>query len=204
MDARLLAAAALLVATPAGAQRSMGAIPASNPGDWFSPDNYPKEAIRAVRQGRVVVRLGIDSTGAVATCSVRTSSGTTTLDEGTCAIAREHGRFNPATDGKGRPIAGTYLLPVNWKLPDMPPAAVDLGTMPLRRTQAREVFLNAAGVVTSCRVLENEPDDGKGTPAMVCPAEQIGRQEVPIERDGKPVAYKVVQRITTEIIPTQP
>ena len=200
---RSLLAAALLVAGPAGAQRSIKAFPAGDPGDWFGPDNYPKEAIRTNRQGRVVVALGIDSTGSVATCAVRVSSGTTALDESTCAAAREHGRFNPATDGKGRPIASTYILPVLWTLPGTP-SAVDLAIVPARRVQASETFFNAAGVVTSCRVIENEPADGQGTPAMACPAAQIGEQQVPMTRDGKPVAYKVVQRLTTEVVSTEP
>ena len=191
--------AAMLVG-PAAAQRSMGAIPAGNPADWFGPDNYPKEAIRTNRQGRVVVALGIDSAGMVATCSVKTSSGTAALDEGTCAVAREHGRFNPATDRKGRPIAGTYVMPVAWKLPDTPPDAVDVATLPAMRTQAIEMFFNAAGVLTSCRLVKDEPADGKAGPA--CPAQQIGRQATPMIRDGRPVAYKVSQQMTTTIVAT--
>ena len=193
---------AAMLAGPAAAQRSMGAIPAGSPADWFGPDNYPPEAIRTNRQGRVVVTLGIDSAGAVATCAVKVSSGTAALDEGTCAVAREHGRFNPATDGKGRPIAGTYVMPVAWKLPDTPPEAVDLATLPPLRTQAIEMFFNAAGVLTSCRLVKDEPADGKGGPA--CPAQQIGRQVTPMTRNGRPVGYKVTQQMTTAVVATDP
>ena len=195
----------LVLAMPAmaaAAPRGMNPVPHGNPGDWFDADSYPPAAIRAERQGRVVVALGIDSAGAVATCVVKVSSGTAALDEGTCAIARERGRFDPATDGKGRPTAGEYLMPVRWALPDTPPPSLDLTSFPARRTQAVEIFFNAAGVVTSCRVIEDTPVDDKGNSAMLCPSTQIGRQQVPMTRDGKPVAYKVVQRMITEVTPS--
>lgn len=193
---------ALVLATPCAAQRSMKAVPHGDPAEWFGPDSYPPEAIRAERQGRVIIALGIDSAGAVATCAVKLSSGTAVLDDGTCAIARERGRFDPATDRKGRPIAGEYLMPVRWLLPSTPPPSVDLASLPAKRTQAMEVFFNAAGVLTSCRVIENQPADDKGTAGESCPSSRIGRQEVPVVRNGKPVAYKIVQRITTEVTPT--
>ena len=87
-----------------------------NPGLAFSQDNYPAEALRRSEQGRVVTTLLIDATGAVADCSVTTSSGSSALDEATCRIARKRVRYEPARDAEGNAIASSVTLPVRWAI----------------------------------------------------------------------------------------
>lgn len=92
--------------------------PRGDPAVYFGPDQYPLDAIRAEEQGRVVAVLRLDATGTPRACTVRVSSGSRSLDAGTCAIALRDVVFIPARDHEGRAIASTYVLPVRWVLPD--------------------------------------------------------------------------------------
>ena len=198
----MMAAATLALAGAAQAQRSMGTMPVGDPAGWFGPESYPPEAIRANRQGRVLVRLDIDAAGAVAACTVTESSGTAALDEGTCALARERGRFNPAIDQDGKPIASQYTLPVRWVLPaaaTRPPA--DIASMPPHLAMAAELRVGVDGRVFACKVLERAPEGRAGDP---CPARVIGELRGVLTRGGEPIAYRVVQRLSVEIAADQP
>jgi len=88
-----------------------------NPGQFFSDDAYPSEAIRAGAQGRVVARLTVGVDGRVTACTVTTSSGNSALDDTTCRIARSRVRYTPAKDENGQPTVSTATLPVKWVLP---------------------------------------------------------------------------------------
>jgi len=90
---------------------------AGNPGDWFDQNSYPKEAIRAGAQGRVVVDIVIDERGVLSQCSVFVSAGNAALDQATCDLAMKKARFTPARDTTGRAISSKARLPVRWVLP---------------------------------------------------------------------------------------
>ncbi|WP_294338964.1 energy transducer TonB [uncultured Sphingomonas sp.] len=113
-----------------------------NPGEWFSPENYPPEARRRGIEGRVLALMKIDATGAVVDCIVTKSSGSSLLDEGTCSVVRTKGRFTPATDRRGRPIASDYPLAVKWALED-----ADLS----EGKQVVEVDVSESGNPVMCR-----------------------------------------------------
>ena len=55
----------------------------TSPANWFPLSAYPAEAKRKGEQGRVVVKLAIDSTGTPTACTVVSSSGSAVLDEAT-------------------------------------------------------------------------------------------------------------------------
>lgn len=78
--------------------------------------DYPREAVHARWEGRVVVRLAIDSGGDVESCDVVATSRVPVLDGTTCRIARTRFRFEPALDAAGAPIRATYVQYVNWAL----------------------------------------------------------------------------------------
>jgi TonB family protein len=88
-----------------------------NPARFFGPSEYPREAIRAQAQGRVVTIEAVDANGAVADCWVVVSSGSKVLDDKTCAIARRSMHFSPARDKDGNAVPSHYILPVRWVLP---------------------------------------------------------------------------------------
>jgi TonB family protein len=80
--------------------------------------DYPSGAIRAGEQGSTRIRLDIAAYGGVTNCTIAQSSGSELLDITTCAIARERFKFEPARNGRGERVAGTYSQSVRWVLPE--------------------------------------------------------------------------------------
>jgi protein TonB len=78
--------------------------------------NYPTRAAREGREGRVGVRVTINSEGRVAGCSVTSSSGSPDLDEAACEGMSRYARFNPALDAAGNPTSGTYSTAIVYRL----------------------------------------------------------------------------------------
>jgi len=70
---------------------------------WWTPSNYPPEAIRANEQGLVDVEFEITATGKPANCAVVKSSGYPVLDESACKELLKRARFRPALDDQGSP-----------------------------------------------------------------------------------------------------
>lgn len=94
-----------------------GVAPVGNQGDWFPRDAYPAAARRAGAEGRVSVSVDVGEKGRVTACRVTASSGSEELDAATCRLASRNGRFRPALDANGQPVAATYALRnVRWVL----------------------------------------------------------------------------------------
>lgn len=82
---------------------------------WLRAENYPEKALRANESGEVRVLISIERTGKPVACRVVLSSGSTSLDEGTCALTMRKGQFDPAAaDG---PETRYLLYPILWVLP---------------------------------------------------------------------------------------
>ncbi|KRA83821.1 hypothetical protein ASD76_07340 [Altererythrobacter sp. Root672] len=62
--------------------------------------------------------LIIGSNGRVSACDVVRSSGNSQLDEATCRLITRRARFDPATDGSGAKIIGSFSGTVLWQIPD--------------------------------------------------------------------------------------
>jgi protein TonB len=94
-----------------------GATPKGNPGNWANSNDYPSRALREEKEGvtRFTVQVGAD--GRVTSCTVTGSSGTPELDSTTCSLIQRRARFNPATDGEGRPVPDTWSSSVRWQIP---------------------------------------------------------------------------------------
>lgn len=92
------------------------------PGDiqraFGDPNHYPDDARDRGDQGTSAVSLSITPTGRVAGCRLQVSSGSASLDNATCKIARRVLRFDPARNSSGKPIASNFTLRVRWQLPD--------------------------------------------------------------------------------------
>lgn len=82
-----------------------------------SPDDYPAVALREGRSGTTSFSMTIGPDGRATDCRISQSSGSADLDNATCRIMRVRARFNPATDGAGEPISGTYSNRIRWALP---------------------------------------------------------------------------------------
>jgi protein TonB len=97
--------------TPKGAQ------PRGNPGSWATTDDYPSRALREEKEGVTRFTVQVSPEGRVTSCSVTGSSGTPELDDAACRAITRRARFNPATNGEGQPVAGTYSNSVRWQIP---------------------------------------------------------------------------------------
>jgi TonB family protein len=78
---------------------------------WFTPDDFPNEAIRAGSQGRVVVNFDIGIDGRVTNCVVAQAARDSRLNKVPCSVLERRARFKPATDAAGNPVAtrGTWV-----------------------------------------------------------------------------------------------
>lgn len=76
-------------------------------------EDYPKRARRAGDEGTTVLNLQVDASGLVG-CTTARSSGSPLLDEKSCQLYRERGRFE--LRGTLGPV--TIQAPVTWMLVD--------------------------------------------------------------------------------------
>lgn len=109
-----------LAIAPAGATAKDKSEPAhvvGNPAGLFDPSAYPPEAIKAGEQGRTVVNIAVGARAMATGCTTITSSGSTSLDARTCAIAMTSLHFAAARDSRGRAVAGNVTFKVRWVLP---------------------------------------------------------------------------------------
>lgn len=103
--------------TPTPADLARGASARGNVGTWFPQDAYPAQALRAGAEGRVSVSLSVSSTGKVTDCRIVSGTGNAALDAATCRLAIRNGRFEPARDAAGNPMATQMRLPpVVWRI----------------------------------------------------------------------------------------
>lgn len=93
------------------------ARPRGDPGSWVSTDDYPSASLRLGEQGTVRFEVAVGLDGRVSDCRVTTSSGSADLDAATCKHVSRRARFEPATDGTGARVAGTYKGSIRWVIP---------------------------------------------------------------------------------------
>ncbi|MGB7409086.1 MAG: energy transducer TonB [Pontixanthobacter sp.] len=92
--------------------------PRGNPGSWASARDYPSRALREEREGVTRFRVNVGTNGRVTNCTVTGSSGHSDLDQETCKLVTRRARFNPATNGQGNEVAGTWSNAVRWQIPE--------------------------------------------------------------------------------------
>ena len=97
--------------TPKGAQ------PKGNPGNWATTNDYPTRALREEREGVTGFRVSVGTDGRATSCDVTSSSGSSDLDQATCANVLRRARFTPASDSEGNPTTGSYSSRVRWVIP---------------------------------------------------------------------------------------
>lgn len=189
-----LALAGGAVTRAAAGEKSVGLK--GNPGEFFGADAYPIEAIRLHQQGRVVVKLWIDTDGKVASCTLAQSSGSPSLDRATCEIALKRVRYTPARDRKGQPIAASATLPVRWVLPEGP---IDVAKDPMPTNVAMEMTfsVDSAGIVQACAATVTPKSSAGFEP---CDQNPVGsKSEFQWTRDGRPVGGTITRRMSQEI-----
>ncbi|MDQ8756668.1 energy transducer TonB [Sphingosinicella sp. LHD-64] len=80
---------------------------------WVHADDYPTSALRANVSGQTILRLTIDAEGRITGCTTIATSGNEALDRASCANVSQ-GRFRPALDQNGAPIAVEIAMPIRW------------------------------------------------------------------------------------------
>ena len=202
MRASLAVTLALLAMAPAAAQRArtaMGPVPIGDPASWLGPDDYPPDAIRSERQGRVVAALTVDATGQVKDCRIDTSNGTESIDAKTCEVLLARARFNPATDRRGRPTSSSYKLPVRWVVPDQPAdgaRVVAVEAMPDKMATEVEVSIDPQGNITGCRLIARIAGGADPCATMTIGTPWAER----FTKNGLPVAVVVRQRFSRSLV----
>lgn len=160
--------------------------PIGNIGALFSPDNYPPAALRAGQEGRVIAELAIDATGLVTDCKIKTSVSPS-LDAATCrAVQTGQPVFKPARDERGKPVASTYILPVNWQLPGAPPIQPNATRF--------DVVVETDGSVSRCEaVVLPSGTIPPADEARVCQAMARGMAQGVAQRNGGvPVRFRIL------------
>ncbi|OYW47237.1 MAG: energy transducer TonB [Sphingomonadales bacterium 32-68-7] len=94
------------------------AVTPENQRSWSQriQDNYPARAVRDEIEGTVGVQVTVGPNGRVTACSVTSPSGSSILDEAACTDITRYGRFNPAWDAAGNPIAGNWSTRIQYRL----------------------------------------------------------------------------------------
>lgn len=95
-----------------------GAAPRGDTSRWVTTQDYPAVALRREAEGTTHFRVVIGTDGRVDACEVTRSSGDPQLDAAACKSVERRARFEPATDGNGQKVVGTYSSKVVWRIPD--------------------------------------------------------------------------------------
>lgn len=102
--------------TPAPVPSGTDPQPVGKVADWFPIDSYPPQARALGQEGRTAFALDIDALGRITQCRVLETSGSDLLDSATCTQAIINGRFRPARDAAGTPVARAWQSAMRWKL----------------------------------------------------------------------------------------
>jgi TonB family protein len=119
-DITILFDAARVAAIERDGKRSTGRMRAAEsikPEWWVTTNDYPKASLAAGERGTVEVLYDITPGGRVRNCEVLQSSGYDQLDAAACLLIEKNGRYRPATDGLGHPIASVSMQRIRWDLP---------------------------------------------------------------------------------------
>lgn len=92
--------------------------PLGRPSAWATSNDYPARDLREGNAGVTGFRLSIGSDGRVTSCTVTASSGFPGLDRATCDNVSRRARFEPATDGSGAKVPGSYANNIRWVIPE--------------------------------------------------------------------------------------
>lgn len=134
------------------------AVPSASPGSWVTSDDYPASALRMSLEGKVGIRLFVDSAGKVSHCQIISSSNFQILDDAACELISRRGEFVPAKDRKGRAVADVWTSRFVWRIPDTASEIVEY-------SGGYSLVINKMGLIVDCtmkmKVAAIEKDDGQ-------------------------------------------
>lgn len=174
------------------------ATPMGNPGGWVTNNDYPSRALREQREGATGFQLSITPEGRVSGCVITSSSGSPDLDATTCSLMMRRGRFRPASDADGKPVAGTYTSRIRWIIPaavELP--RVELAQHPVPGQSVITYTIGVDGRASDCQLVSG-PDPARFMPfSMPCASNQVF--PVYLDAKGQPVPRKVRLVLTVSL-----
>lgn len=93
------------------------ARPRNSPTNWATTNDYPARDLREGNQGTARFLLTIGANGRVESCRITETTGSASLDDATCRNVSRRAQFDPATDGSGARVGGTYSGSIRWVIP---------------------------------------------------------------------------------------
>lgn len=84
---------------------------------WITSNDYPMGLVRMGQQGTTVILFRIGTDGRIDECRAVVTSGAKELDEAACNALTKRGRYTPARDAAGQPMAVHRVRRVVWRLP---------------------------------------------------------------------------------------
>lgn len=194
----------LLSQGTATAAQAIDPHPATSPTAWMAISDYPSAALAGHQEGTVGFALQVDSAGNVQSCSIIQSSGSPSLDEGTCALLKIRAKFEPARDAGGHAVAGTFASHVQWVYPQTVAASVaEVRPIELHGSQrigdgVSVLWIDETGHITKCdkgdSQYKNIPD-----PEDFCSMFTVGAQFAPPAiYKGRPQKRKVTLTLHIE------
>lgn len=186
----------VLASAPAMAGSPAGPVPLTDPRQWVTANDYPKDALIHDRKGMVKFDVSVDPVGKATECVVTQSSGHADLDKVSCDLMIQRARFHPATDAEGRPVAGRYSSKVNWTMDASPDvrslAAIKPGSIVL------SFIVELDGSATNCKV--ESPVGGLTGVSMSDPPCDRGPIVQPfVDAKGQPVRKRVTYTQTSAV-----
>jgi len=82
----------------------------------FSNDDFPAYLQQAAASRNILIAVTVASDGRVSGCYPELSSGDPRLDQYTCILVMNRGRFAPARRSDGTPVTGVIRLPISWNI----------------------------------------------------------------------------------------
>ncbi|WP_082745911.1 energy transducer TonB [Sphingomonas sp. CCH5-D11] len=135
------------------------------PENWVTDSDYPTEASQKGIKGTVGFVVTVNEDGSVADCDVVASSGVASLDKQACVLMRRNGKFEPARDTAGLPIASEHKSYINWGTKSDTNANYDamvaVKSLPSGKDKAEftiRQIISANNVIESC-ALQSSKDD---------------------------------------------
>lgn len=124
---------------------------AIDPAAWVTQDDYPAEAMAKREQGMVNLTMDVNDVGRVSACRIVQSSGSTILDQLSCRLMVDRGRFESARDARGKAVAGHRDRRIRWQLPEETLEALQ------PRAFTTRVTLKGKGVIERCKTDSSDP-----------------------------------------------
>jgi Gram-negative bacterial TonB protein C-terminal len=93
------------------------AVPAENPGRWITTSDYPKAMAWDGQRALVEFRLNVGPDGKPTACYIQATTRPKEFDDAVCKSLMQRGKFEPALDAEGRPLASYWRSRVTFDLP---------------------------------------------------------------------------------------